>query len=172
QSGRLLLDIGRSEADLLAVSGGVNLGGTLQFAVASGERLARGSEFTVMSWGERRNNSQFDSLDFSQASGYRFATRYDTRSLSVTVTAIPFVWTGAPSGGFWDVVNNWNQGQDGLPQAGDTVLLGGADTRIRSVHSVGELSGNGSLRLEGGGHLLISGPGASAAWLCSRASQQ
>ncbi|WIV97611.1 beta strand repeat-containing protein [Kinneretia aquatilis] len=159
QGGRLLLDIASGEADLLAVSGAVTLGGTLQFAVASGERLARGSEFTVMSWGERRNNSQFDNLDFSQASGYRFATRYDTRSLSVTVTAIPFVWTGAPSGGFWDVVNNWNQGQDGLPQAGDTVLLGGADTRIRSVHSVGELSGSGSLRLEGGGRLLISGPG-------------
>ena len=156
-SGSLQVELGRSGADLLAVSGNANLGGTLNFSVLSGQRLARGSNFTVVSWGNRSAGSEFANLDFSQLSGYRFATAYGATGLDVTVTAVPFNWTGAASGGFWDVVNNWNDGGDGLPQAGDAVLLGGADTRIRTTLAVGDVTGTGTLRLDGGGHLILSG---------------
>ncbi|WP_428504011.1 PEP-CTERM sorting domain-containing protein [Roseateles sp.] len=156
-SGSLQVELGRTGADLLAVSGNANLGGTLNFSVLSGQRLARGSSFTVVSWGQRSAGSEFANLDFSQLSGYRFTTDYGATGLSVTVTGLPFIWTGAAAGGFWDVVNNWNDGGDGLPQAGDAVLLGGADTRIRTTQAVGDVTGTGTLRLDGGGHLILSG---------------
>ncbi|MCV2362332.1 PEP-CTERM sorting domain-containing protein [Paucibacter sp. DJ1R-11] len=155
--GSLQVELGRSSADLLAISGNADLGGTLTFSVLSGQRLQRGSSFTVVSWGQRTAGSEFASLDFSQASGYRFATAYGAKGLDVTVTAVPFNWTGAASGGFWDVTQNWNNGSDGLPQAGDTILLGSADTRLRTTQAVGEITGTGTLRLDGGSHLILSG---------------
>jgi hypothetical protein len=156
-SGSLQIDLSRSSADLLAVSGNADLGGTLNFSVLSGQRLARGSNFTVMSWGNRTAGSEFASLDFSQASGYRFTTDYGATGLSVKVTGLPYTWTGAAAGGVWDVVNNWNDGGDGLPQAGDAVLLGSADTRLRTTQAVGDITGTGTLRLDGGSHLILSG---------------
>lgn len=134
--------------------------GTPGLAVLVGQRLARGGQFTVMSWGGRSAGSEFATLDFSQASGYRFATRYDATGLSVTVTGVPFTWTGAAAGGVWDAAGNWNDGTTGLPQAGDTVLLGAADTRIRTVMSVTDLTGTGSLSVEAGGHLVMDGTGS------------
>lgn len=134
--------------------------GTPGLAVPDGQRLARGGQFTVMSWGGRSAGSEFATLDFSQASGYRFATRYDATGLSVTVTGVPFTWTGAAAGGVWDAAGNWNDGTTGLPQAGDTVLLGAADTRIRTVMSVTDLTGTGSLSVEAGGHLVMDGTGS------------
>lgn len=158
-SGSLQVDLGRSGADLLAISGTATLGGTLNFSVLSGQRLTRNSSFTVMSWGTRTDNSEFATLDFSQASGYRFATAYGATGLSVTVTAVPYTWTGAASGGFWDVTQNWNDGTDGLPQAGDTVLLGGADTVLRTTIAAATVTGTGRLALEGGAHLTLSDSG-------------
>jgi hypothetical protein len=159
-TGVLNVELSRNAADEFVVSGAATLGGTLGLTVLDGQRLARGSQFTVMSWGERTAGSEFATLDFSQASGYRFATTYGATGLSVTVTGVPFTWTGAASGGTWDVVNNWNNGSDGLPQASDTVLLGSADTRIRSVMSVGDVTGTGSLAVEAGGHLVLGGTGS------------
>ena len=155
--GSLQVELGRSSADVLAISGNADLGGTLNFSVLSGQRLARGSNFTVVSWGNRSAGSEFANLDFSQLSGYRFTTDYGATGLSVTVTGLPYIWTGAAAGGFWDVVNNWNDGGDGLPQAGDAVLLGSADTRIRTTQAVGDITGTGTLRLDGGSHLILSG---------------
>ncbi|MCV2360674.1 PEP-CTERM sorting domain-containing protein [Paucibacter sp. TC2R-5] len=162
-SGSLQVDLSRSSADLLAVSGNADLGGTLNFSVLSGQRLARGSSFTVMSWGNRSAGSEFASLDFSQASGYRFTTDYGATGLSVKVTGLPYTWTGAAAGGVWDVVNNWNEGSDGLPQAGDAVLLGGADTRIRTTLAAATVTGTGRLILEGGAHLILSDSGSLGA---------
>lgn len=159
-SGQVQIDLARSNADRLQVLGSATLGGALSLNVVNGQRLARNSAFTVMTWGSRANNSQFDTLDFAQASGYRFTTTYNATGLEVTVTAVPYTWTGAATGGFWDKTQNWNDGTDGLPQAGDTVLLGGADTRIRSVVSAGDVSGTGSLSVEGGGHLVLGGTGS------------
>lgn len=159
-TGLLNVDLADNTADQFVVSGHATLGGTLGLAVLDGQRLARGSQFTVMSWGARAAGSKFATLDFSQASGYRFATSYDATGLSVTVTGVPFTWTGAATGGVWDVANNWNDGTTGLPQAGDTVLLGSADTRIRSVMSVADLTGTGSLSVEAGGHLVLGGTGS------------
>jgi len=162
-SGGLQVDLSRSGADLLAVSGNANLGGSLNLSVPSGQRLARGSQFTVMSWSQRTAGSEFTSLDFSQASGYRFAAAYGATGLNVTVTAVPYTWTGAAAGGFWDVVNNWNDGSDGMPQAGDTVLLGGADTRIRTALTAATVTGTGRLALDGGAHLTLSDGGSLGA---------
>ncbi|MCV2370278.1 beta strand repeat-containing protein [Roseateles oligotrophus] len=156
-SGSLQVELGRSSADVLAISGNADLGGTLNFSVLSGQRLQRGSSFTVVSWGQRSAGSEFASLDFSQASGYRFATAYGATGLDVTVTAVPFNWTGPASGGFWDVTQNWNDGIDGRPQAGDTVLLGSADTHIRTTQAVGDVTGTGTLHLDTGSHLILSG---------------
>lgn len=69
-------------------------------------------------------------------------------------------WTGPQGGSFWDVVSNWNSGSAGLPQAGDSVLLGSADTRIRSIMSVGDMTGTGSLSVEAGGRLVLGGTGS------------
>ncbi|MDC8770280.1 beta strand repeat-containing protein [Roseateles albus] len=162
-SGSLQVDLSRSSADLLAVSGNADLGGTLNFSVLSGQRLARGSSFTVMSWGNRSAASEFANLDFSQASGYRLTTDYGATGLSVKVTGLPYTWTGAAAGGVWDVVNNWNEGSDGLPQAGDAVLLGSADTRIRTTLAAATVTGTGRLILEGGAHLILSDSGSLGA---------
>lgn len=159
-TGLLNVELAHNAADQFVVSGNATLRGTLGLAVLDGQRLARGSQFTVMSWGARTAGSEFATLDFSQASGYRFATSYDATGLSVTVTGVPFTWTGAAAGGVWDVASNWNDGTTGLPQAGDTALLGSADTRIRSVMSVGDLTGTGSLSVEAGGHLVLGGTGS------------
>ncbi len=157
---RLQLELGATGSDLLAVGGSATLGGTLSLSVLSGQHLARGRQFTVMTWGTRTAGSDFASLDFSQASGYRFATAYEANGLTLTVVAVPFTWNGAATGGFWDVARNWNDGTTGLPQAGDTVLLGSADTRIRTVTSVGDVTGTGSLSVEAGGHLVLGGTGS------------
>lgn len=162
-SGSLQVELGRSSADVLAISGNANLGGTLNFSVLGGERLRRGSRFTVVSWDQRSAGSEFANLDFSRASGYRFSTDYGATGLSVSVTGLPYSWTGAAAGGVWDVVNNWNEGSDGLPQAGDTVLLGSADTRIRTALSAATVTGTGRLILEAGAHLTLSDSGSLGA---------
>jgi hypothetical protein len=159
-SGVVQMDLGRTAADQLSVSGTAALGGTLQLAVLPGQRLQRGSQFNLLAWDSRAAGSEFGTLDFSQATGYRFATAYDTNSLTLTVVAVPFVWTGPVAGGVWDAAGNWNDGSTGLPQAGDTVLLGDADTRIRSVMSVGDITGTGSLNVEAGGRLVMDGTGS------------
>ncbi len=158
-SGIVQLDLARSSSDRLDISGDVQLGGTLKLALLDGQRLTRNSSFTVMSWGTRTDNSEFATLDFAQASGYRFATTYGATGLSVTVTAVPYTWTGAATGGSWDVVQNWNDGTDGRPQAGDTVLLGSADTVLRTTIAAATVTGTGRLTLEGGAHLTLSDSG-------------
>ena len=162
-SGNLQVDLGRSGGDLLAVSGDATLGGTLSLSVMAGERLTRGSQFTVVSWGQRTAGSEFATLNFSQASGYRFASAYGATGLSVTVTGLPYIWTGAAAGGVWDVVNNWNDGNDGRPQGNDTVLLGSADTRIRTTIAAATVTGTGRLTLEGGANLTLNDSGTLGA---------
>lgn len=162
-SGRVQIELGSRGADLLDVNGSATLAGSLSLQVLNGQRLARNSSFTVMSWDSRAGNSQFDTIDFAQASGYRFATTYSATGLDVTVTAVPYTWTGAATGGFWDQTQNWNDGTDGLPQAGDTVLLGSADTRLRTAVTAATVTGTGRLALEGGAHLTLSDSGSLGA---------
>jgi hypothetical protein len=95
--------------------------------------------------------------------------------LALTSTSLApagtLTWTGPQGGSFWDVVNNWNSGSDGPPQPGDTVLLGSADTRIRTLMAVKDLAGTGSLSIEAGGRLAMDGTG-SVGGLQLRSSSQ
>lgn len=109
-------------------------------------------------------------------SSYRHSlSRIALALLALTSTSLApagtLTWTGPQGGSFWDVVNNWNSGSDGLPQPGDTVLLGSADTRIRTVMAVTDLAGTGSLSVEAGGRLVMDGTG-SVGGLQLRASSQ
>ncbi|MDN3542964.1 MAG: PEP-CTERM sorting domain-containing protein [Roseateles asaccharophilus] len=98
-SGIFLVDLGGTAAgsfDLLAISGAATLGGTLAVNLLSGAQFNVGDSFTVMTWGQRLNNSQFASLDLSHAAGYTFAADYGDNSLTLRVMTAP-----VPEPGSW-----------------------------------------------------------------------
>ncbi|MFG6440165.1 beta strand repeat-containing protein [Roseateles sp. LKC17W] len=98
--GIFLVDLGGTMAgsfDMLTISSVATLGGTLAVNLLDGAHFNVGDSFTVMTWGQRLNNSQFTNLDLSQAQGYTFATEYGANSLTLRVmTAAP-----VPEPGSW-----------------------------------------------------------------------
>jgi hypothetical protein len=98
--GIFLVDLGGTTVgsfDLLTISSVATLGGTLAVNLLDGAHFNVGDSFTVMTWGQRLNNSQFANLDLSHAQGYTFATEYGANSLTLRVmTAAP-----VPEPGSW-----------------------------------------------------------------------
>jgi len=97
-SGIFLVDLGSTAAggfDVLTVSGAASLTGTLAVNLLGGAHFNVGDSFTVMTWNQRLNNSQFASLDLTQAGGYDFATEYGANGLTLRVT------TAVPEPGSW-----------------------------------------------------------------------
>ena len=90
--GTFLVDLGSTAAggfDLLSISGTATLGGTLAVNLLAGAHFAVGDSFTVMTWTQRLGDSQFASLDLTQAGGYAFATDYGANSLTLRVMTAP-----------------------------------------------------------------------------------
>jgi len=96
--GIFLVDLGSTAAggfDLLTISGSASLAGTLAVNLLDGAHFNVGDSFTVMTWNQRLNNSQFANLDLTQAGGYGFATEYGANGLTLRVT------TAVPEPGSW-----------------------------------------------------------------------
>lgn len=153
-AGQINIDLGRTAADLLAISGTATLGGALNINVTEG--LSRGSSYKVISWADRTANSEFDSISFSQAANYRLGTTYDVDGLTVNMKGFNFYWSGPENGGLWNVDQHWSGGNGGRPQAGDAAFLGNANTRLNNIQEIAEIVGSGTLTLAGYSDLRLS----------------
>lgn len=153
-AGQINIDLARTAADLLAISGTATLGGTLNVNVT--EELVRGRDYKVLTWTDRTANSAFDAIRFAQAANYRLGTTYDVDGLTISMKGFNFYWSGPENGGLWNADPNWTGGNGGRPQAGDAAFLGKANTRLNNIQQIAEIIGSGTLTLARYGDLRLS----------------
>ncbi len=127
-SGTLDIDVSGTSAgsyDVLAVTGGATLGGTLQVNLVNGFTLSNSTTAIVpLTYGSR--SGTFSTLTSQASNSLELAPNYvgSTTSVSLQVVApgTTIFWVGGASGS-WTTAANWSTGS--MPGSSDNVYIGG-----------------------------------------------
>ncbi|MFS6826944.1 beta strand repeat-containing protein [Cyanobium sp. ATX-6F1] len=164
----LNLDLGGatpgSQYDRLAVSGNVNLGGTINTQLINGFSPSLGQNFDVITSGGTATGSFAGS---NLPSGFNGAIVFGSvyRLTNSGLSCLGVCWDGGGGDTSWETLANWSGDQ--LPTTSDVAylnLVGGVDVTLSSSQSVKGLNsivGN-NLTINSGGLLTLNDSGTSS----------
>ncbi|MCT0200091.1 hypothetical protein KQ313_10410 [Synechococcus sp. CS-1325] len=152
-----------SQYDRLAVSGNVNLGGTINTQLINGFSPSPSQNFDVIASGGAASGSFASSNLPSGFNGAIVGSVYRLTNSGLSCSGV--CWDGGGGDTFWETLANWSSDQ--LPTAIDVAylnLVSGVDVILssrQSIKGLNSITGN-SLTINPGGSLTLSDPGTTS----------
>ena len=158
-SAALDIDIAGSTAgsfDVLAVTGGYDVDGTLDLNFKGGHGTGDGSSFVVATFGSNTGTT-FSSVSHNLSAAYTATPTYNAGNITVILSAsFDRTWDGEGADGAWDTATNWSA--DTVPASGDDIEINAAAVTHSTGTGASDTSTINSLSLTGsGGALTLSG---------------